>query len=164
MQARINYPAVDAEVIKTLYGLGKYVLNSGIERSLLDLMYLRASQINRCAYCIDMHYKDAMASGETAQRLYSLDAWREAPFYSDRERAALAWTEAVTVLTDGYVPDEIYEQVREQFTEAELVSLTMAVVSINCWNRMNVSLRMMPGNYQSQRQPDPALTGVAVHG
>lgn len=162
MQARINYPQVDPEVLTPLRALAKYLAKSGLERSLLDLVKLRASQINRCAYCIDMHFKDARASGETEQRLYSLDAWRESPFYTDRERAALAWTEAVTLLTDGFVPDEVYEQAREQFSEAELVSLTMAVIEINSWNRLNVSLRTVPGSYQSQRRPDPSLVGASA--
>ncbi|SRR5581483_3024843 len=163
MDARIRYAQVDPEVIKTLHGLEQYVKKSGLEQSLLDLVVLRASQINRCAYCIDMHFKDARASGETEQRLYSLDAWREAPFYSDRERAALAWTEAVTLLTEGFVPDEVYEQARQQFSEAELVSLTMAVISINSWNRLNVSFRTVPGNYQSQRRPTPTLDAVSAN-
>jgi AhpD family alkylhydroperoxidase len=164
MQARIDYPQVDPDVISSILSLEKYVAKSGLERSLLDLVRLRASQINHCAYCIDMHYKDAVASGETEQRLYSLDAWRETPYYSDREQAALAWTEAVTLLTEGYVPDEVYEQAQEQFTEAELVGLTMAVISINSWNRLNVSFRTVPGDYQSQRKPDPALIGVPANG
>jgi AhpD family alkylhydroperoxidase len=160
MQARIDYPQVDPEVIKTMFGLWKYVMKSGIEQSLLDLVLLRASQINHCAYCLDMHFKDARASGETEQRLYSLDAWRETPFYSDRERAALAWTEAVTLLTENYVPDEVYEQARQHFTEAELIGLTMAVININSWNRLNVSFRMVPGGYESQRKSDLALAGT----
>jgi AhpD family alkylhydroperoxidase len=164
MQARIDYPQVDPEVVNTLVGAWKHVMKSGLEQALLDLVVLRASQINHCAYCIDMHFKDARASGETEQRLYGLDAWRETPYYSDRERAALAWTEAVTLLTEGYVPDEVYEQARQQFTEAELVSLTMAVININSWNRLNVSFRTVPGHYQSQRKPDPALTGVLASG
>src|SRR5215207_6141011 len=113
MQARINYPQVDPDVINTMLGLTKYVMKSGLERSLVDLVELRASQINHCAYCIDMHFKDALASGENLQRLYSLDAWRETPYFSDRERAALAWTEAVTALTDSFVPDEVYDEVRQ---------------------------------------------------
>jgi AhpD family alkylhydroperoxidase len=156
MQARLDYPQVDPESLKTMFALGKYVINSKIEQSTIDLVLLRASQINRCAYCIDMHFKDAVASGETEQRLYSLDAWRETPFYSERERAALAWTEAVTVLTEDFVPDAVYEQARAHFTEAELVSLTMAIIAINGWNRLNVSFRMVPGGYQSQRQPERA--------
>lgn len=164
MQPRIHYPQVDPEAVNAMLGLEKYVIKSGLEHSLLDLVKLRASQINHCAYCIDMHYKDARASGETEQRLYSLDAWRETPFYSNRERAALAWTEAVTLLTQDYVPDEVYAQAREQFTEAELVSLTMAIIAINGWNRLNVGFSTVPGTYRSQRKPDPARNGVAATG
>ncbi len=164
MEARINVAQVDPEVINTLVGLSKYVMKTGLEHSLLDLVVLRASQLNHCAYCIDMHYKDARASGETEQRLYSLDAWRETPYYSDRERAALAWTESVTLLTEGYVPDEVYEQVRQQFTETELLGLTMAIIGINGWNRLNVSFRTVPGSYQSQRKPDPAWKAVPAIG
>jgi AhpD family alkylhydroperoxidase len=134
----------------------QYVVETGLEQSLLDLVILRASQINRCAYCIDMHFKDAIASGETAQRLYSLDAWRETPFYSDRERAALAWTEAVTVLGDHGVPIDVYEQVQQHFSAQEIVGLTMALININGWDRLNVSLQhTVPGSYKSRRQPEP---------
>jgi AhpD family alkylhydroperoxidase len=129
-------------------GLEEYANNCGLERTLLDLVRLRASQINGCAYCIDMHSKDLRAEGESEQRLYLLDAWREAPFYTDRERAALAWTEAVTLVADGHVPDDVYEQARQQFSEEELVNLTLAIVAINGWNRLNVSFRTLPGNYQ----------------
>ena len=111
-------------------------------------MKLRASQINGCAYCIDMHSKDARAAGETEQRLYLLDAWREAPFYTDRERAAFAWTEAVTKVTEGHVPDAVFEEVREQFNDKELADLTMAIAAINAWNRMAISFRALPGGYQ----------------
>lgn len=162
MQPRINYGAVDTDAVQAMLGLEKYVVKSGLEHSLIDLVKLRASQINRCAYCIDMHFIDARVSGETEQRLYSLDAWRETPFYTERERAALAWTEAVTVLTDGFVPDEVYELARSQFTEAELVSLTMAIIAINGWNRLSVSFRAVPGNYKSQRRPQAALAGAAA--
>ena len=162
MQARIELTKVDSEVVNTMLGLGKYVMKSGLEQSLTDLVYMRASQINRCAYCIDMHFKDAVASGETEQRLYGLDAWRESPYYTDRERAALAWTEAVTLLAEGFVPDGVYEQARQQFSEAELVSLTMAIITINGWNRLNVSFRNVPGDYQSQRKPKVAANGVAA--
>jgi len=163
MQARMDYPQVELEAEKTMFALGKYVMTSGIEQSLLNLVLLRSSQINHCAYCLDMHFQDARANGETEQRLYSLDAWRETPFYSDRERAALAWTESVTLLSDDGVPDVVYEQVRDQFTEAELVRLTMAVIAINGWYRLNVSFRTVPGGYQSQRKPDPALIGVPAN-
>ncbi len=162
MQARINYDQVEPDANKTMFALGRYIMTSGIEQSLLDLVLLRASQINRCAFCIDMHYKDAIASGETEQRLYGLDAWRESPYYTERERAALAWTESVTVLTDDFVPDEVYEVAREQFSEVELVKLTMAVIAINGWNRLNVSFRTVPGGYQSPRKPE--LAHAAANG
>jgi AhpD family alkylhydroperoxidase len=123
---------------------------SGLERSLLELVRLRASQINHCAYCIDMHTKDARAQGETEQRLYLVGAWREAPLYSERERAALEWTEAVTKVGDTHVPDNVFERVRQHFDEAELVALTFAVVAINSWNRLAVSFRADVGTYQPQ--------------
>ena len=166
MQARMDYGKVDPDAVNTMLGLVKYVMKSGLEQSLVDLVVLRASQINHCAYCIDMHYKDALTSGEQLQRLYGLDAWRESPYYSDRERAALAWTEAVTLVTDGFVPDDVYEQARQEFTEKELIALTMAVIEINGWNRLNLSFRTVPGAYQSQRKPesrrDPMPTGVSI--
>jgi AhpD family alkylhydroperoxidase len=123
---------------------------SGLERSLLELVRLRASQINHCAYCIDMHTKDARAQGETEQRLYLVSAWREAALYSDRERAALEWTEAVTRLGETHVPDDVFERVRQHFDETELVALTFAVVVINGWNRLAVSFRAEVGTYQPQ--------------
>jgi AhpD family alkylhydroperoxidase len=123
---------------------------SGLERSLLELVRLRASQINHCAYCIDMHTKDARAQGETEQRLYLVSAWREAPLYSERERAGLEWTEAVTKVGDTHVPDNVFERVRQHFDEAELVALTFAVVAINSWNRLAVSFRAEVGTYQPQ--------------
>jgi AhpD family alkylhydroperoxidase len=113
----------------------------------LELVKLRASQINGCAYCIDMHTKDARVGGETEQRLYALSAWRETPFYSDRERAAIAWTEAVTQVAEGHVPDEVYELARQHFTEKELVDLTLGIVAINGWNRLAISFRTVPGTY-----------------
>ena len=114
----------------------------------MNLICLRASQINGCAYCIDMHWKDLKAGGETDQRLYMLDAWRESPFYSERERAALAWAESVTLITEGHAPDEVFEEARKQFSEAELVNLTLAVLAINGWNRLNIAFRTVPGSYQ----------------
>lgn len=114
----------------------------------IDLVKTRASQMNGCAYCIDMHTKDARARGESEQRLYALDAWRETPFYTERERAALAWTETVTLITNGHVPDAVYEEVRQQLSEEELVNLTLAVVAINGWNRFAISFRTIPGTYQ----------------
>jgi AhpD family alkylhydroperoxidase len=124
---------------------------SGLERSLLELVRLRASQINHCAYCIDMHTKDARAQGETEQRLYLVSAWREAPFYSERERAALDWTEAVTLVGETQVPDDLFARVRQHFDEPELVALTFAVVVINGWNRLAVSFRGEVGTYQPQQ-------------
>ena len=148
MQSRIDYMEVAPGAMKTMYGLEKYLAECGMEPSLIDLIKLRASQINGCAYCIDMHTKDARARGESEQRLYELDAWRETPFYTERERAALAWTEAVTLIAGSHVPDEVYEQ----FTEQELVNLTLALVAINGWNRFAISFRTVPGTYQPASQ------------
>ena len=119
-----------------------------LEPSLLNLIDIRASQINGCAYCLDMHTKDARAAGETEQRIYTLDAWRETPFFTDRERAALEWTEAVTLVSDTRVPDDVYERVKKQFNEEELVALTFAVIVINGWNRLNVSFKPLVGDYK----------------
>ena len=148
MKPRIEYLRDAPGAIEAMKGLERYLTNSGLGLSLLELVKLRASQINGCAYCIDRHTKDARAHGEREQRLYALNAWRETPFYSERERAALAWTEAVTLVADGHVPDEVYESVRQQFTEQELVDLTVAVVAINGWNRFAISFRTVPGTYQ----------------
>ncbi|PYV07455.1 MAG: carboxymuconolactone decarboxylase [Acidobacteria bacterium] len=143
-----------------MLGLEKYLAQSGLEPVLLDLVRLRASQINGCAYCLDMHWKDLRARGENEQKLYLLDAWRESPFYSDRERAALAWTEAITLVRDGHVPDELYDEVRKQFSDAELVSLTLAVVAINGWNRINIAFRTPPGTYRAEAA-HASVTGEA---
>jgi AhpD family alkylhydroperoxidase len=148
VERRIDYMKADPGAMAAMSVLQRQVGQSGLEPALLELVRLRASQLNGCAYCIDMHWKDARARGESEQRLYGLDAWREAPYYSDRERAALAWTEAVTRLADGHVPDEMFRQVREQFGEAELVNLTLAVVAINGWNRFAIAFRSPPGTYQ----------------
>lgn len=148
MQMRIDYTKVAPGAVEAMGGLESYVRGSGLEDSLLELVRLRASQINGCAYCIDMHTKDARAAGESEQRLYALDAWRETPFYTGRERAALEWTEAVTKVFEGHVPDEVYRRVREHFDEEELVALTMAVIAINGWNRLAISMRAVPGSYQ----------------
>jgi AhpD family alkylhydroperoxidase len=135
-------------------GMGRAMLElssqveARVERRLFELVKIRASQINGCAYCLDMHTKDARLAGETEQRIYALNAWRETPFFSDRERAALEWTEAVTRVADTHVPDEIYERVKTQFDEAEVVALTFAIVVINSWNRLAVSFRMPAGSYQ----------------
>jgi AhpD family alkylhydroperoxidase len=147
MNARINLMQVNPGILKAMFGLERQVRQSGLEPRLLDLVRMRASQINRCAYCLDMHSKDARAAGETEQRLYGLEAWRETPYYSARERAALEWTEAVTLVADSGVPDDLYQRVREQFSEEELVHLTLAVVAINGWNRFNVAARTVPGGY-----------------
>ena len=126
----------------------KYLHECGLEESLIHLIKLRASQMNGCAYCLDMHWKDLRAIGETEQRMYSLDAWRECPYYSERERAAFEWTEAVTLITTGHVPDEVYEKVRPHFSDKELCDLTLAVATINSWNRLAIASRTVPGNYQ----------------
>ena len=149
MPSRIDLSKVPPGAMKAMYGLEEYLKQCGLEPSLLDLVKLRASQINGCAFCIDMHTKDARARGESEQRLYLLDAWRESPFYSERERAALAWTESLTLITNGHVPDEVYEQARRQFDEPELANLTLAVVAINGWNRLSISFRVAPGTYQA---------------
>jgi AhpD family alkylhydroperoxidase len=137
-----------------MLGLGTYLQSCGLPEKLLHLLELRVSHINGCAFCIDMHSKDLRAAGETEQRLYLLDAWRESPFYSERERAALAWAEAVTLVADEHVPDEVYERARAQFSEEELVNLTLAVVTINGWNRLNIALRTVPGAYQPQHRKE----------
>ena len=151
MSERIDYSKVTPEGYRAMSGLERYVRGSGLEPSLLELVKLRASQINGCAYCIDMHWKDARARGESEQRLYGLTAWRESPYYTERERAALAWTEAVTLIADSHVPDELYEEVRQYFNETELANLTFALVAINGWNRLAISLRTEPGTYQPTR-------------
>lgn len=133
---------------RPMQDLEQYIHQSGLEESLLHLIRLRASQINGCAYCLDMHWKDLKSIGETDQRLYELNAWEESPFYSDRERAALAWTEAVTRVADSHVPDEIYERVRQHFSEKEMADLTLAVATINAWNRLAISARTTPGTYE----------------
>ena len=151
MSERINYAKVTPEGYRAMSGLERYVRGSGLEPSLLELIKLRASQINGCAYCVDMHWKDARARGESEQRLYGLMAWRESPYYTERERAALAWTEAVTLIADSHVPDDLYEEVRQYFNETELVNLTFALVAINGWNRLAISFRTEPGSYQPSR-------------
>ena len=148
MEPRIDYLKVDRGAFAAMLGIEKYLRKCGLDSKLLDLIRLRASQINGCAYCIDMHWKDLKSAGETDQRLYGLDAWQESPYYSDRERAALAWAEAVTNIQEGHVPDSVYEQVREFFPEKELADLTVAITAINGWNRLNIAARTVPGTYQ----------------
>ncbi|MDP8983215.1 MAG: carboxymuconolactone decarboxylase family protein [Acidobacteriota bacterium] len=149
MEARLKYWKAAPEVLQAMSQLQNVVNQSGLDRGLLDLVTLRVSQINGCAFCIDMHVKDARAHGEPQERLDLLVAWRESPFYTDRERAALAWAEAVTLFGEGHVSDEVYLASRAHFSEAELVKLTLALVTINGWNRLNVAFRTIPGKYQA---------------
>ena len=144
MKQRMNMAAGGYQALQ---GLEKYLHTCGLEEPLLHLIKLRASQLNGCAYCIDMHWKDARALGETEQRLYGLDAWEESPYYTERERAALRWTESVTQLAQGHVPDSVYEAVKPHFSEKELADLTLAVATINAWNRIAISSRTVPGGY-----------------
>jgi AhpD family alkylhydroperoxidase len=149
MEARLNAqqesPAAYAEMVRLETFVRKA---SKLEPSLVELVRMRASQINGCAYCIDMHSKDARSEGETEQRLYALTSWRETPFFSARERVALAWTEALTLITEGHVPDDIYELAKQSFSNEKLVNLTVAVITINGWNRLAISFRSVPGAYQ----------------
>ena len=144
MKPRMNYFQTAPETVNALLALEKQVTSSGLEQSVIELVKIRASQINGCAYCIHMHTQGARKHGETEQRLYLLNAWREAPVYTERERAALAWTEAVTLVSQTHAPDDVYEQVRAQFSEAETVNLTMLVATINAWNRLAISFRSVP--------------------
>lgn len=148
MKPRLKAREIAPNAFSALHGVDRYLATCGLETSLLHLVKLRASQINGCAYCIDMHCKDLRALGESEQRLYSLTAWRDTPFYTDRERAALAWTETLTLITAGHVSDQVYEDVGKHFSESELVDLTVAVVAINGWNRMSIAFRAVPGAYQ----------------
>jgi AhpD family alkylhydroperoxidase len=145
---RLSYARVAPEAYEAMRALEVYVKSTGLERPLLELIRLRASYINGCAYCIDMHSKDARAAGETEQRLYAVPVWRETPFFTPRERAALAFTEAVTLIGNGGVPDDVYAAAREQFDERELVELTMVIVTINGWNRLAVTFHADVGGYQ----------------
>ncbi len=150
MKPRIEYGKVGPGARDAMLGLETYVHGCGLEPALLELVKIRASQINGCAYCLDMHTKDARAGGEKEQRLHAVAAWHEAPFFTERERAALAWTEAVTVVSATHVPDEAYEAARTQFKEKELVDLTLAIVAINGWNRLAVAFRTVPGTYKPE--------------
>lgn len=151
MKQRINYSELAPNALKGMMALEKYISESALEKSLYELVKLRASQINGCAYCIDMHSKDARNAGETEQRLYALNAWKETPFYTARERAALEWTESLTLISENDVSDELYQSVRKHFEESELITLTMAIVAINGWNRLAISFRTIPGTYQPQK-------------
>ncbi len=148
MSQRIDYAKASPEAFRAVYALEKFVKGCGLESSLIELVKMRASQINGCAFCLDMHSKDARAAGETEQRLYLLNAWRESPFYSERERAALGWTEALTLITQGHADDEVYNETCKHFNEKEMVNLTTAIVTINAWNRLAIGFRSEPGNYQ----------------
>lgn len=149
LEPRIDYRnTAPKEALNALYALEQSVRKGGLDTTLLELVRMRASQINGCAFCLDMHSKDARAEGETEQRLYGLSAWRETPYYTDRERAALEWTEAVTLVSRDQVPDDVYQRVRGQFSESELAILTLAVVAINGWNRIAIAFRAVPGSYQ----------------
>ena len=152
MSLRLDWSAVAPGARLAMSGVEKYARESGLEKSLLELVRMRASQLNGCAYCIDMHSKDARAEGESEQRLYALTAWRESPFYTDRERAALGWTESVTLVGESNVPDAVYSSARACFSEVELVNLTMAIIAINGWNRLAVAFRMVPGSYRRQER------------
>lgn len=148
MSPRLRYAKAAPGIYEAMDALDQYLSECAIERALLYLIQFRASQLNGCAYCLDMHSKDLRAIGETEQRLYSLEAWRECPYYTDRERAALAWTEAVTLVTQGHIPDSVYDSVRHHFNERELSDLTLAVAAINAWNRLSIAARLEPGGYQ----------------
>lgn len=149
MQPRLNYQKLAKNGLQLMLQMEAYLHNhSGLEPALMELVKMRASQMNGCAYCLDMHSKDARAAGETEQRLYGLNAWRETPYYTDRERAALEWTEALTNIQQGHVPDQVFDAVRPFFSDEELANLTMAINQINAWNRICISFRVVPGAYQ----------------
>jgi AhpD family alkylhydroperoxidase len=148
MEARLDYAKASPEAAKAMLQLESVVRRSGIDAKLLELIKIRASQLNGCAYCIDMHAKDARFKGETEQRIYALDAWRETPFFTEKERAALAWTEAVTNIQTGHAPDAVYHELSRNFSEEERVNLTLAITTINAWNRIAIGFRMVPGSYQ----------------
>jgi AhpD family alkylhydroperoxidase len=149
MEARMDAQKVSPAAFQAMLALEGFIRKqSKVEPALIHLVKMRASQINGCAYCLDMHSKDARAEGETEQRLYALSAWRETPFFTDRERDALAMTEAVTLISEGHVPDAVYEKARQSFSEEELVNLTLAIITINGWNRLAITFRLVPGEYQ----------------
>jgi AhpD family alkylhydroperoxidase len=161
MTQRIDFTKVPPAASKAMNGLQAAVEHSGLKHSLIELMKLRASQINGCAYCIDMHFKDAKAMGENDQRLYMLDAWEESPFYSPRERAALRWCEMLTLVAERGAPDEVFEEVREHFSDDEIAYLTLAIVAINGWNRICIGFRAEPGNYQPSEKVKRAARETA---
>jgi AhpD family alkylhydroperoxidase len=148
MQPRIDYRKYAQQPLQSMLALEKYIAESGLDTKLVHLVKMRASQINGCAYCLDMHSIDARAAGESEQRLYTLDAWPETPFFNDRERAALAWTEALTLISQTHAPDAVFEEVKQHFSEKEIVDLTLVIGMINLWNRLAISLRAVPGHYK----------------
>ena len=150
MEPRLDYQKASPAAVKAMMALEAAVHRTGLDPGLMELVKMRASQINGCAYCLDMHSKDARARGKTEQRLYGLDAWREAPYYTERERAALEWTEAVTLVSQTHVPDEAFEAVKTQFSDEEISNLTLAIVAINGWNRFAIGFRAVPGEYVSR--------------
>jgi AhpD family alkylhydroperoxidase len=161
MQPRLNLTSASPEALKPMYAIEAYLKNCGLEHSLLLLVKMRASQINGCAYCLDMHSKDARAEGETEQRLYTLDAWRETPFFSARERAALAWTDALTLISQTHAPDDVFEELRANFSEREITDLTLGIGAINAWNRFAIGFRVEVGKYQPAKHA--ASAAAAAH-
>lgn len=151
MQPRFDMSKVDPEAYRAVAGMERYLHQTSLEVPLIHIVKLYASIINHCAYCIDMHWKDLRALGETEQRLYGLPAWRESPYYTDRERAAFIWTEAVTVVTDGFISDEAYEAVKPHFSEKEIAELTMVIITINAWNRLSIAARSTAGTYEPKK-------------
>jgi len=150
MTPRLDYRKFATPALSAMHALEHYLSTCGLDHKLIHLLKMRASQINGCAFCLDMHSIDARAVGETEQRLYTLDAWRETPFFTDRERAALAWIESVTLLAETHVPDEVYAEVRQHFSEAEVIDLTYVAAVINAWNRIAVATRALPGRYHGR--------------
>jgi AhpD family alkylhydroperoxidase len=150
MESRLDYSKYAPGALQAMLAMEKYIATCGLDHKFIHLLKMRASQINGCAYCLDMHSIDARAEGETEQRLYALDAWRETPFFTDRERAGLAWIEALTLVSVTHVPDDVYEEVKRHFSEKEIVDLTYIASTINAWNRISVATRAMPGQYEGK--------------
>jgi AhpD family alkylhydroperoxidase len=164
MQSRVDPGKASPAAYSAMFALEEFVRKSSkLEASLIELIYMRSSQINGCAFCIDMHSKDARANGETEQRLYALAAWRESSFFTNRERAALAWTEALTLITEDHVPDSVYEEVKQEFSDEEMVNLTVAINTINGWNRIAISFRILPGAYTPPKhEPRRPIAGASA--
>lgn len=162
MEARLDYEIIAPEGYKALLALNTYTKHCELEPILKELVRMRASQINGCTYCMDMHSKDALAQGEEGVRLFTLSAWRETPFFSEREQAALMWTEEITLIGETHARDEVYEKVREQFSEKEIVDLTLVIIMMNSWNRMCVAFRDVPGEYVSSKKPVAEAVGAGV--